>query len=60
LQVVQLAGRGLNNPGIARELLISRNTVKVHLSHAYTKLGVPNRTEPAGLVIRRSPDDRSR
>jgi len=44
--VVELASQGLSNPDIGRELFISRNTVKVYLSHAYTKLGVANRTTP--------------
>lgn len=51
-QVVELASQGLSNPGIATELFISRNTVKVHLSHAYAKLGVANRTELARLAAR--------
>jgi predicted ATPase/DNA-binding NarL/FixJ family response regulator len=53
-QVVELASQGLSNPDIARELFISRNTVKVHLSHAYAKLGVANRTELARLATRHS------
>jgi DNA-binding CsgD family transcriptional regulator len=52
-QVVDLASNGLNNPNIARELFISRNTVKAHLSHAYAKLGVTNRIELARLAVRR-------
>ena len=51
-QVVDLASQGLSNPDIARELFISRNTVKVYLSHAYAKLGVANRTELARLAAR--------
>jgi predicted ATPase/DNA-binding CsgD family transcriptional regulator len=51
-QVVELASRGLSNPDIARELFISRNTVKVYLSRAYAKLGVANRTELARLAAR--------
>jgi predicted ATPase/DNA-binding CsgD family transcriptional regulator len=53
-QVVELASQGLSNPDIARGLFISRNTVKAHLSHAYAKLGVANRTELAGLATRHS------
>jgi DNA-binding NarL/FixJ family response regulator len=56
--VVDLASQGLNNPDIARELFISRNTVKVHLSRAYAKLGVANRTELATLAARHSRDRR--
>jgi predicted ATPase/DNA-binding NarL/FixJ family response regulator len=57
-QVVGLASHGLNNPNIARELFISRNTVKAHLSHAYAKLGVTNRIELALLAARHDADDR--
>ena len=53
-QVVELASQGLNNPNIARELFMSRNAVKAHLSHAYAKLGVANRTELARLAARHS------
>jgi predicted ATPase/DNA-binding NarL/FixJ family response regulator len=53
-QVVELASQGLTNPGIAGELFISRNTVKVYLSRAYAKLGVTNRTELALLAARHS------
>jgi len=53
-QVVDLASQGLSNPDIARKLFISRNTVKVYLSHAYAKLGVANRTELARLATRHS------
>ena len=53
-QVVELASQGLSNPDIARELFMSRNTVKVYLSRAYMKLGVANRTELAALVTRHS------
>jgi predicted ATPase/DNA-binding NarL/FixJ family response regulator len=58
--VVDLASHGLNNPDIARELFISRNTVKVHLSRAYAKLGVANRTELARLAARQRQDRRQR
>jgi DNA-binding NarL/FixJ family response regulator len=56
-QVVDLASHGLNNPNIARELFISRNTVKAHLSHAYAKLGVTNRIELARLAARHGAGD---
>jgi DNA-binding NarL/FixJ family response regulator len=59
-QVVELASQGLNNPDIARELFMSRNTVKAHLSHAYPKLRVANRTELARLATRHSDDRQQR
>jgi len=43
--VANLAVDGLTNPAIAEHLVISRATVKTHLSHMYAKLGVKNRTE---------------
>ena len=43
--VVDQVRLGLTNPQIAERLLMSRDTVKTHLSHIYTKLGVSNRTE---------------
>jgi DNA-binding CsgD family transcriptional regulator len=52
--VVGLASQGRSNPEIASELFMSRNTVKAHLSHAFIKLGVSNRTELARLAIRRA------
>ncbi|WP_427885064.1 helix-turn-helix transcriptional regulator [Kribbella sp. GL6] len=48
-QVVALAVEGLSNPEIGERLFMSRGTVKTHLAHVYTKLGVANRTELASL-----------
>jgi DNA-binding NarL/FixJ family response regulator len=42
-----LVSGGLSNRDIARELFIAEATVKVHLSHAYEKLGVSSRTAAA-------------
>ena len=52
-QVVELAAAGLSNRLIGEQLFISAGTVKVHLSHAYAKLDVANRTELAAEVARR-------
>ena len=43
-QVLILAGRGLTNAQIGRELFVSEATVKTHLLRAYAKLGVSGRT----------------
>ena len=43
-EVLTLAGRGLTNAQIGRELFISEATVKTHLLRAYAKLGVSGRT----------------
>jgi predicted ATPase/DNA-binding CsgD family transcriptional regulator len=46
-EVVRLAGEGLRNDAIARRLFIAPGTVKVHLTHIFTKLGVTTRAELA-------------
>jgi predicted ATPase/DNA-binding CsgD family transcriptional regulator len=54
LKVVQLASDGLSNPEIGARLFMSRSTVKTHLSRAFAKLGVSNRTELAAIAATRS------
>ncbi|QBD77653.1 transcriptional regulator [Ktedonosporobacter rubrisoli] len=51
-RVLRLLVVGRSNPEIARELVISVNTVKTHVQSLYRKLDVHNRTE-AGEVARR-------
>jgi predicted ATPase/DNA-binding CsgD family transcriptional regulator len=50
--VALLAASGKTNPQIAEQLFIARGTVKMHLSSAYRKLDVANRTQLAGAVVR--------
>lgn len=45
LEVLKLVALGRSNDAIARELFLSRATVKSHLAHTYDKLGVGSRTE---------------
>jgi DNA-binding NarL/FixJ family response regulator len=45
LEILRLAAQGLTNGRIARELWVTEQTVKFHLSNTYRKLGVANRTE---------------
>ncbi|MCZ4516315.1 response regulator transcription factor [Streptomyces sp. ActVer] len=42
-EVLVLVAKGTSNREIARELFISEATVKTHLTHLYTKLGVKDR-----------------
>ncbi len=55
LEVARHAADGLTNPQIGERMFITRGTVKTHLSHIYTKLGLQNRSELASLVTRREP-----
>jgi DNA-binding NarL/FixJ family response regulator len=44
LEVIGLVADGLSNRDIARRLFVSEATVKSHLVHVFTKLGVASRT----------------
>ncbi len=46
-EVWALVAAGLSNPQIAERLGLSDNTVKFHVQHLFSKLGVKNRTEAA-------------
>jgi DNA-binding NarL/FixJ family response regulator len=45
LEILRLVSQGYTNGKIARELWVTEQTVKFHLSNTYRKLGVANRTE---------------
>ena len=51
--VVELVAQGLTNPQIAERLVMSRATVKTHVSHCLTKLGMATRSEIAAEATRR-------
>jgi DNA-binding NarL/FixJ family response regulator len=53
LEVLALVARGTSNKLIARDLRISETTVKTHLLHIFTKLGVDDRTAAVTLAMRR-------
>ena len=45
IAILQALARGLSNDEIAKELWVTQQTVKFHLTNIYRKLGVKNRTE---------------
>ena len=51
LEVLPLLAQGKSNPQIAKELVISRATAKVHVRHIIDKLGVSDRTQAVVRAI---------
>ncbi|NDJ85994.1 MAG: response regulator transcription factor [Chloroflexi bacterium] len=51
IEVLSLLVEGLNNPQIAQRLVISRSTVKYHVSSILSKLGVASRTEAVAMAV---------
>ncbi|MEU9383014.1 response regulator transcription factor [Streptomyces sp. NPDC048279] len=52
-EVLALVARGTSNREVARELFISEATVKTHLTHLYTKLGVNDRAAAVATAYQR-------
>jgi DNA-binding NarL/FixJ family response regulator len=65
LEILQQVASGASNGLIARQLWVTEQTVKFHLSNVYRKLGVANRTEAShyahvhGLTAVRVPEHTS-
>lgn len=51
--VLRLIGRGLGNKDIGKELHISNNTVKTHVTNIFQKLNVKTRTQAAFYAIQK-------
>lgn len=51
LEVLRLAATGISVEELARQLFVSPNTAKTHLSHVYAKLGVRGRSDAIRAAI---------
>src|SRR5215212_1804922 len=51
IEVLTLLSQGQTNPQIAHNLMVSRGTVKIHVQHIISKLGVSDRTQAAVKAI---------
>jgi len=52
-EVLTLVAAGISNKGIARELLVSPNTVKFHIAAILEKLDAASRAEAVVAALRR-------
>lgn len=52
-EVLALMVRGMTNPQIAAQLVVSRATAKAHVSSVLSKLGAANRAEAVALALQR-------
>ncbi len=53
LEILRLMVSGENNPEIAERLVVSRSTVKFHVSNILMKLGAASRTEAVAIALQR-------
>jgi ATP/maltotriose-dependent transcriptional regulator MalT len=53
IEVLKLVADGATNQVAARRLLVSETTIKTHLLHIYTKLGVRDRASAVATAYKR-------
>ncbi|MBC8087852.1 MAG: helix-turn-helix transcriptional regulator [Phycisphaerae bacterium] len=54
LRVAALVAEGLTNPQIGERMFIARGTVKIHIAHIFTKLGIGARAQLAVIASERA------
>lgn len=52
-EVLMMMIEGLSNPEIAKKLIVSRSTIKFHVSSILSKLNVSSRTEAVAMAIQK-------
>lgn len=52
MEILQLLAEGMSNKDIGKELWISEQTVKTHVSHIFEKMGTKDRTETVAQALR--------
>lgn len=52
LEILALVADGLDSKEIARELFLSHETVRTHMTHALRKLGARSRAQAVAVAIR--------
>jgi two-component system NarL family response regulator len=53
IEVLELVAKGMSNKEVSAALFVAEDTVKNHLKHAFTKLGVSDRTEAVMLAVQK-------
>ena len=53
LEILELVSRGFESPAIGRELHLSPETVRTHMTHVLGKLGAHTRAEAVAIAVRR-------
>jgi NarL family two-component system response regulator LiaR len=53
LEILQMMVSGESNPEIAERLVVSRSTIKFHVSNILMKLGATTRTEAVALALQK-------
>jgi DNA-binding NarL/FixJ family response regulator len=44
-EIIKLVAQGLSNKEIAKSLFVEESTVKIHLNHVFSKLGLKSRAQ---------------